>query len=257
MPARVIFTMDNLGDAADLYRGNISEPRQPGANPAFDRGYPALLELYARNGIPITYFVEGWSARQYPREIERILSHPGNEIGMHGWTHERWAELHDDEITALTIRATETIAEVSGQRPEIFRAPGGASTTHTRQLLQDLGYLIDASLTDRGAIAVNAQGFACLPYQWVGVDATHWLWNQRPCDEVEDIWKRALLDAARKDEHIVFIWHPHVMGINPEALALGEKFINYVQSDPQQFRIMTLRQLREHSLATQQAESLP
>lgn len=250
MPARVIFTMDNLGDAADLYRGNIREPRKPGENPAFDIGYPALLALYARNDIPITYFVEGWSARQYPREIERILSHPGNEIGMHGWTHERWAELHDDEITGLTIRSTEMIEEVSGFRPEIFRAPGGASTTYTRKLLRQLDYKIDASLTETGAISVSSDGFACIPYQWVGVDATHWLWNKRPCDEVERIWEAALLSAAHNDQHIVFIWHPHVMGINPDALALGEKFIHYVQSDPQQFRIMTLRQLREHSLAT-------
>lgn len=249
MPARVIFTMDNLGDAADLYRGNIKEPRKPGENPAFDIGYPSLLELYARNGIPITYFVEGWSARQYPREIERILSHPGNTIGMHGWTHERWAELGDDEITELTVRATDTITSISGAKPVIFRAPGGASTTHTRKLLKQLDYQIDASLTETGAISVSADGFACIPYQWIGVDATHWLWNKRDYAEVEQVWQAALLNAAHNDQHLVFIWHPHVMGIDPKRLEVGEKLIQFVQSDPR-FQIMTLPQLRAHSLAT-------
>jgi peptidoglycan/xylan/chitin deacetylase (PgdA/CDA1 family) len=252
MPARVVFTMDNLGDAADLYRGNISKPRQPGENPAFDIGYPALLEMYARNSIPITYFVEGWSARQYPREIERILS-LGNDLGMHGWTHEHWAELPEDEICELTLRATDTIRSVAGTAPRIFRAPGGASTTYTRTLLRELGYQIDASLTETGAISLAASGFACIPYQWVGVDATHWLWNKRDFSDVEQIWQAALLNAAHHDQHIVFIWHPHVMGIDRGRLEVGERLIQYVQSDPR-YQIMTLHQLREHSIATLDAE---
>ena len=246
MPAHVVFTMDNLGDAADLYRGNIQVPRKPGENPAFDIGYPALLEMYARNEVPITYFVEGWSARQYPREIERILSH-GNDLGMHGWTHERWAELPPEEISELTLRATEAIRAVAGTAPRIFRAPGGASTTHTRVLLRELGYQIDASLTESGAVSITPDGFACLPYQWVGVDATHWLWNSRHPAEVEQIWRAALREAAHKDLPIVFIWHPHVMGIEPERLALGERLIRHVQNDAR-YRIVTLHQLREHLL---------
>lgn len=246
MPARVVFTMDNLGDAADLYRGNIRAPRKPGENPAFDVGYPALLELYARHGIPITYFVEGWSAQQYPREIERILSH-GNDLGMHGWTHERWAELSEAEITELTLRATDAIRATAGSAPRIFRAPGGASTTHTRTLLRELGYQIDASLTETGAISVDAGGFACIPYQWVGVDATHWLWNKRDFAEVEQIWQAALLNAAHHDQHLVFIWHPHVMGIDRGRLEVGERLIEYVLSDDR-YQVMTLQQLRQHSL---------
>ncbi|HHX82182.1 MAG TPA: polysaccharide deacetylase family protein, partial [Pseudomonadaceae bacterium] len=174
------------------------------------------------------------------------LSH-GNDLGMHGWTHERWAELPPDEITELTLRATEAIRTVAGTAPRIFRAPGGASTTHTRKLLRELGYQIDASLTETGAPSVAPDGFACLPYQWVGVDATHWLWNSRGPTEVEQIWEAALLNAAHNDQHIVFIWHPHVMGIDPDRLALGERLIRHVQSDAR-YRVVTLRELREHLL---------
>lgn len=252
MPARISFTMDNLGDAADLYRGVIKQPRKAGENPAFDVGYPALLDLYARNNVPITYFVEGWSAQQYPREMERILSH-GNEIGMHGWTHERWAELGESEIAELTVKATESIRTHAGISPTTFRAPGGASTTYTRTLLRELGYNIDASLTETGAISVAADGFTCLPYQWIGVDATHWLWHKRECSEVETLWQSALLNAAHNDQNLFFIWHPHVMGISPERLAIGESIIRFVQDDPR-FEILTLKQQREHSLANLTAE---
>lgn len=247
MKARVCFTMDNLGDAADLYRGVISKPRRPGENPAFDTGYPALLEMFSRHGVPITYFVEGWSAEHYPEEIERILSH-GNSIGMHGWTHEHWSELRDKEIYELATRATESIRQSAGIGPAAFRAPGGASTTYTRELLRELGYTIDASLTETGAISTSSDGFVCLPYQWVGVDATHWLWNRRDCDEVETIWQSALLNAAHNDQHFIFIWHPHVMGIDADRLKVGESIIGFVQSDDR-FEVITLQQLREYSLA--------
>lgn len=248
MPARISFTMDNLGDAADLYRGVIKQPRKAGENPAFDIGYPALLNMFAGHQIPITYFVEGWSAEQYPREIERILSH-GNTIGMHGWTHERWAELSEAEITDLTGKATDSIRHNAGTSPVAFRAPGGASTTYTRQLLRQLGYNIDASLTETGAISLAADGFACLPYQWVGVDATHWLWNKRDNNEVETIWQAAMLNAAINDQHLIFIWHPHVMGLMPERLAVGESIIRFALEDPR-FDVVTLETLRELSLST-------
>src|SRR5688500_2539505 len=58
MPALVSFTMDNLGDAADLYRGVIKSPRATGSNPPLEQGYPALLELFARYDIPLTCFIE-------------------------------------------------------------------------------------------------------------------------------------------------------------------------------------------------------
>src|SRR5262245_58635807 len=62
----VSFTLDNLGDAADLYRGNITAPRPHGSNYALETGVPSLLAMFARHHIPLTYFVEGWSAGHYP-----------------------------------------------------------------------------------------------------------------------------------------------------------------------------------------------
>ena len=82
----VSFTLDNLGDAADLYRGNIAEPRPQGSNYALETGVPALLALYQRYRLPFTYFVEGWSANHYPDLVRRMHA-DGAEIGMHGWQH--------------------------------------------------------------------------------------------------------------------------------------------------------------------------
>lgn len=231
MPARICFTMDNLGDAADLHRGVIQQPRQPGERPAFEQGYPALLTLYQRYGIPITHFVEGWSAEAYPEEIERVLT-LGHQVGMHGWQHENWAEQSEDLLVELATRATQAITRAGGVAPIAFRAPGGARTEGTTRILSELGYSIDSSLSptreDGGPVHQLSPSLWTAPYSWQGVDASHWLWQDTAPAQVEQYWKKALLSCAEEDSHLIFIWHPHVMGIDAERLAVGEKILQFV-----------------------------
>lgn len=242
MPALVSFTMDNLGDAADLYRGVITAPRAAGNNPPLEQGYPALLKLFAEYDIPLTCFIEGWSARQYPDYIERVLN-LGHEIGMHGWTHERWAELPNAEVLELATRATETIRAATGTAPLAFRAPGGKSTPYTSEVLTQLGYTIDASYTDSHAPAKLTATLTSLPYQWSGVDATHWLWNSRSGEDTERRWHAALDDAAATQTPYVFIWHPHVMGIDAARLETGARLLQFVLKDSR-FEVVSLPTLR-------------
>ncbi len=245
MPALVSFTMDNLGDAADLYRGVIKAPRPAGSNPPLEQGYPALLDLFARYEIPLTCFIEGWSAQQYPAHIERVLK-LGHDIGMHGWTHERWAELADADVLELATRATDSIRQATGKQPCTFRAPGGKSTPYTTELLGKLGYTIDASYTDSHLPAQLSPTLVSLPYPWSGVDATHWLWNSRSGADTERRWHAALDEAAATNGHYIFIWHPHVMGIDADRLATGARTLQFVRNDPR-FRIVSLQTLRENA----------
>lgn len=242
MAVPVSFTMDNLGDAADLYRGVISAPRAAGSNPPLEQGYPALLALFAQYEIPLTCFIEGWSARQYPDYIERVLR-LGHEIGMHGWTHERWAELPDADVIELATRATDAIRAATGSAPRAFRAPGGKSTPYTAEVLTQLGYTIDASYTDSHEPAQLTATLTSLPYPWSGVDATHWLWNSRSGAETERRWRAALDDAAATQVPYVFIWHPHVMGIDHARLETGARILQFVRTDPR-FEIVSLDTLR-------------
>ena len=248
MTALVSFTIDNLGDAADLQRNNIQAPRLAGTNPALEQGYPALMDLFARTGITATCFVEGWSARQYPDYLRHIAS-LGHQIGMHGWQHEKWSTLSEATVTELTIRATESITLATGTAPHAFRAPGGPNTAFTQRLLQTLGYQIDASLSDSNDVKLLGESLVSVPYQWSGVDATHWLWNKRASAEVEVLWQKALLAAAERDEHFVFIWHPHVMGLHPEWQATGERIIRFVQQN-NQFQIASLDTIRTTAFRT-------
>jgi peptidoglycan/xylan/chitin deacetylase (PgdA/CDA1 family) len=248
MPALVSFTIDNLGDAADLQRNIIQSPRPSGANPALEQGYPALLDLFARSNIPATCFVEGWSARQYPDYLRHIDS-LGHQIGMHGWQHEKWATLGEAAITELSKRATASITEAIGKAPLAFRAPGGLSTAFTQQLLQQLGYQIDASFSESIEPKLLGGSLVSIPYQWSGVDATHWLWNKRTPAEVEIFWQEALLEVAENNRPFVFIWHPHVMGVNPAWLETGERIVQFIQQN-NQFQIVSLQTIHDKVLQT-------
>ncbi|HTQ99169.1 MAG TPA: polysaccharide deacetylase family protein, partial [Candidatus Acidoferrum sp.] len=228
----------NLGDAADLFRGNIAEPRPAGTNYALETGVPALLELYQRYRLPFTYFVEGWSAEHYP-DLVRQMHADGAEIGMHGWQHEIWHLLDDHEVDELLPRAHTSLTRTLGKAPTVFRAPGGKTTAHTQKLLAALGYRIDASLQDYARPSRALGQLINVPYQWPGVDATHWLWHKRSPEDALQQWLQAIDHAVGNQEPLVFIFHSHVMGMKPERLQIGERLIQHVLDD-KRLQIMSL-----------------
>lgn len=244
MTAQVCFTMDNLGDAADLGRGVISAPRKPGERPALEQGFPALLELYRRFNITITHFVEGWSAQAYPECIEMDLA-AGHSLGMHGWQHELWSSLDYNQAMDIAARSTEAI-EKAGSRPGAFRAPGGRRTRFTSEILTSLDYTIDSSLCpsgqDGGEICQLSKTLWSAPWEWIGVDASHWLWQKKDNETVAKDWREALDIAADNNRYMLFIWHPHVMGISSGRLAIGEEILEYVTGNDK-FDIVTLDKL--------------
>lgn len=236
--------MDNLGDAADLGRGVINEPRPPGERPALEKGFPALLDLYSRFNIKITHFVEGWSAEAYPDYIAMNLE-KGHSLGMHGWQHELWSSLEYNQAMDIASRATEAIAG-AGAQPKAFRAPGGKRTRFTSEIITNLGYTIDSSLCpsgqDGGEICQLTKTLWSAPWEWVGVDASHWLWQKKANEVVLQDWRQTLDNCADNNRYMLFIWHPHVMGIDKERLAVGEQILEYV-CNSDRFVIATIDQL--------------
>ncbi len=245
MTAKICFTMDNLSDAADLGRGVIDKPRPPGQRPALEKGFPAMLDLYDRYGVKITHFIEGWNGEAHPDIIADLIN-MGHSVGMHGWQHEPWSELSPDREEELMARSTDALHSACGIRPTSFRAPGGKKTPNTVRLLDEFGYTIDSSLNDKnedgGEIQALSESLWHVPYLDATIDARQWLSKNIPAPEVEASWIRLLDEARDNNGFRVFIWHPHVMGINVEYLAVGENILQKVTKKPD-FRIVTLQEL--------------
>ncbi len=99
---------------------------------------PELLELLAGRGVRATFFECGMNVRRLP-QVVRAVSAAGHEIGNHGHSHApfylRSAALIYDELA----RAQETIAEVTGRAPALFRAPYGCRWFGVRRAQRRLG----------------------------------------------------------------------------------------------------------------------
>jgi peptidoglycan/xylan/chitin deacetylase (PgdA/CDA1 family) len=107
-----------------------------------EEGFPALLRLLEQEGVLATFFCTGDVAQRYPDALRALVT-AGHELGCHGLTHARLAELDEsgaqaeiDDASAL-LRA---FAPVSS-----FRAPYLSLPEAYVPLLERAGYTVDCS----------------------------------------------------------------------------------------------------------------
>ena len=106
---------------------------------------PRIARIWKHYGIRQTVFVPGWCIETYPAAIEALLA-DGHELGHHGWLHERPNQLSRDDERAVLERGVAAIEKVTGRPPAGYRAPSGAFSEYTLDLLIELGFTYDASL---------------------------------------------------------------------------------------------------------------
>ncbi len=108
-------------------------------------GAPRLLELFARESIPATWFIPGHTLETWPEQAREIAA-SGHELGAHGWFHEDFAELGRDETREVLERSRDALEAVAGAAPQGFRAPYWTLAAHTIELVQAAGFRYDSSL---------------------------------------------------------------------------------------------------------------
>lgn len=108
---------------------------------------PRVLELLARRGLRITFFIVGQDAAlARNRAALRLLSDAGHEIGNHSYRHEPWLHLYSEQdLEEELAQAEEHIEAATGRRPDGFRGPGYSLSETTLRVLLRRGYRYDAS----------------------------------------------------------------------------------------------------------------
>ncbi|HEX9105673.1 MAG TPA: polysaccharide deacetylase family protein [Longimicrobiales bacterium] len=108
-----------------------------------EEGFPLLLQLFAEEGVPATFFCTGDVAERYPPAVRALVAQ-GHELGCHGMTHARFSELDEagarDEIDRSSAILRRFGAVTS------FRAPYLSFPAPYLALLQQAGYDVDCSL---------------------------------------------------------------------------------------------------------------
>lgn len=162
--AAIAFTMDNLGEAQDVYQGAWRGP--VGTHPAVAEQLPRMLDLLARRRLRATYFAEAWSLRVYPGAV-RALAGGGHEVAWHGFQHEPWAALSERDERE-SFRRSRDCAAREGVRYVGFRPPGGRVNDRTWALCKEHGVEYVSPL---GEFGVGREGVVVLPFEWRAVDA--------------------------------------------------------------------------------------
>lgn len=108
---------------------------------------PRVLEMLARRGLRITFFIVGQDAAlEKNHRALRSLAEAGHEIGNHSFRHEPWLHLYsEEELVHELAQAEQHIEAATGVRPDAFRGPGFSVSETVLRVLHQRGYRYDAS----------------------------------------------------------------------------------------------------------------
>jgi len=218
----------------DTSVGGLSQGEY-GSRVALDR----ILELLDSHEIPATFFGPAVSFSLAPDMIDRIQASGRHEIGIHGWIHERNADLPREEEERLLAKAVQRMTELTGRRPVGYRAPSWNFSHNTLDLLREMGFLYDSSLMadDRPYELVadgRPTGFVELPVDWILDDAP--LFNPlgdsyaNPRDVLQ-VYKDEFDVAWEEGTMFLLTMHPHYIGHRSRIVVLRE-LIEHIRQKP-------------------------
>jgi peptidoglycan/xylan/chitin deacetylase (PgdA/CDA1 family) len=138
--------------SAAAARGEIAITIDDGPDPEVT---PQVLSILARYGARATFFLIGELAERYPDCVRACVA-AGHGIENHSFRHAHTFSLLGPGAMRREIeRAQHTLTQVSGTRPQFFRAPAGLRNPFLDPVLQRLQLQL-ASWTRRGFDTVNA-----------------------------------------------------------------------------------------------------
>jgi polysaccharide deacetylase family protein (PEP-CTERM system associated) len=107
-----------------------------------------ILSMLSDNKYKSTFFIVGWIAEKYPKQIKRIVD-AGHEIGTHTHLHQLVYEQSPKEFEEDLKKSIGVLEDISGNKVKYFRAPGFSITAETPwafEILLNNGIEIDSSV---------------------------------------------------------------------------------------------------------------
>ena len=95
-----------------------------GPSPGYTDAILAILHLHR---VRATFFMLGVWVQRYP-DLARAVVRSGCAVGDHTWGHPDLTRLSNDQIIWQLTTTRDTIQQVTGVRPTLFRPPYGAYT---------------------------------------------------------------------------------------------------------------------------------
>ncbi len=118
------------------------------------KGLGKILNLLDNFNIKATFFCTGILAYKHASYIQLIESN-GHEIASHGWNHERLSDLPYKKSYELIKKSKQVLQEICHNSEIIgFRAPYLSPPKNLFEILEDLGFSYDSSITSEKKAAI-------------------------------------------------------------------------------------------------------
>ena len=99
-----------------------------------------ILSVLERYNVRATFFLLGLWADDYTDEVQKIYD-AGHEIGNHGYSHKDLPTMNYENILLDIQKCNETVRNITGHTPTLFRAPSGAYDNKTISAAENLGMI--------------------------------------------------------------------------------------------------------------------
>lgn len=117
-------------------------------------GVDRVLRVFKKHRISqdVTWFIPGHSMETYPEHTKAIVE-SGAEIGLHGYSHESAYSMSVEQERDVLVKCIELASALRrGRKPVGYRAPLYTIRESTVDLLQEHGFLYDASLNSHDSL---------------------------------------------------------------------------------------------------------
>ena len=99
---------------------------------------PTVLSTLRRYQAKATFFLQGEHAAARP-DLVRAIAADGHVIGNHSWSHPQFSSLTAEQARTEIVRTNDTIEQITGTRPVLFRYPFGEETADGNAVIREQG----------------------------------------------------------------------------------------------------------------------
>jgi peptidoglycan/xylan/chitin deacetylase (PgdA/CDA1 family) len=205
-------------------------------------GIPRILNFLERHAIPASFYVPGVSALLHPDDIRRIAT-DGQEVGLHGWIHERNSNLEEADERDLTLKSADVLTKLAGTPPVGLRTPSWDFSAATLKIIREIGLLYDSSLMgddDPYELLEDDEptGIVELPVEWIkddypylGMDRLSPIRPHTAPSLVGEVWRLEFDGAYVEGGLFLLTMHPHIIG-HRSRMSILDELVQHMRPRP-------------------------
>jgi peptidoglycan/xylan/chitin deacetylase (PgdA/CDA1 family) len=193
-----------------------------------------ILDLFSREGITTTFFINGITAELHPETIREIKER-GHEVATESYIHDYNFMKAPEEESAELARTVEAVKKTIGEPPLGFLSMGVQPTEHTPVACVEQGYVYWADLQHEDlpyTLKVNGQDLVVLDYIFALNDYNSNSEMSRTPRDLLQLWKDCFdclyREGTTSPKMMMWGLHPFLSGRPYRAIVL-EEFISYAK----------------------------